>query len=229
MDSKDFLPRLLDISNQLSDDDWNGLIADVKANIASSQKHFVNSYLAAASILAAHFFLSRQKVDSVSVLGNQISQSDGLSTLILTAGAVLLSLSVCSEYALRWYREIYDYGSTIKNRLLSRSGFHDFRVNVYNLSGIEILMHHGPKISRLVGVFYRLVTVFLLFTLPTGYLLTESYNAIIVLNTGENLLELVLLLFSFIVSILNFVVVGGSMQIANVDRLIVNKKESGTK
>lgn len=224
MDAKTFLPELLKIIPSLPEEEVISLLNHLRENISSSSKMMLGAYLLMVPILASNILLSNGRTANVNIMGILINDTTEAICMTLIFSALLFALSICSEFAWRWYRELYDYIYTIKSSPLSKSGIHDFRVPTSYSGAVTLVMQHGPLTSRVAGHAFQALAVCLFVSGPITVILIQAATLMSRSLPDFTTLGFATGLISALLALLSLPVLYGSNQIARLDVLLKNSQ-----
>jgi hypothetical protein len=149
-------------------------LADVRDSLAGSNRQFLSFLMFAAGSIVIYHLIVYGGSKNVSINGVQLTNSSLFQKTFLIIPAASLACSSGVGYLRRLQREVFDYLSISRYRILAQTGLHELRLPGDYLLGFFLLNIEGGRLGKVMCV----LVVFLLSSvttlLPTAYIIIQA-------------------------------------------------------
>ncbi len=129
----------------------NDFLADVRDSLATSGKHFIGLQMLSMLALLSYHLVVHEGTTLLLFEGLPLSTSALLQRVFLVVPAALLSAASAIGYLRRCQREVYDYLSISRFRVLGQTGLHELRLPSDYILGLCYLRDQGDLAGKAVS------------------------------------------------------------------------------
>ncbi len=169
------LPRIKEVlAARPNEPQLDAFLHDVRDSLAASNRQFLSLATLTLSTLVVYQLVVYENGTGVSLLSVQISDASLFRRVFLVLPAALLSAGACVGYLRHCQREVYDYLTISRYRVLGRTGLHELRLPSDHVLGLFLVLTQGGKVGKIVAGVVA-VSSFLAFVAgPVIYIVYES-------------------------------------------------------
>jgi len=150
-------------------------LSDVRDSLATSSKLFIGYTLLIVTTLVTYHLVSYAGATGFTLNSLQLADPSLFKRVFLVIPAGLLVGKASLGYLRRCQREVYDYLTLSRYRVLGQSGLHELRLPADYILGLYLLKNEGGTLGKVLAS----ITAFLSFCgsilLPAGYIICASY------------------------------------------------------
>ena len=161
------------LAGEKNDVQLDKYLDDVRDSLAGSNGQFLSFLMLAVGSIVVYHLVVYGGSKNVSVSGIELTNSALFRQTFLIIPTASLACSSGVGYLRRLQREVFDYLSISRYRVLAHSGLHELRLPGDYLLGFFVLGIEGGRVGNVI----RAVVVFLLSlittVLPTTYVLVQ--------------------------------------------------------
>lgn len=175
----DLLPKIRAVIESNPDSEQlDKFISDVREGLSASGKQFIAFQLAAITGLVFHYMFFYEGAKAANFQGLPITDSPMLQKAFLVIPSALLCASASIGFLRRCQRELYDFLSISRFRVVGQTGLHELRLPSDYILGLFYLKTEGGLAGKLL---------FFLVGLPFAVTFTVAPSVYIAHSVGENL------------------------------------------
>jgi hypothetical protein len=146
---------------------------DVRDSLAGSNRQFLSFLMLTAGSIVIYHLVVYGGSGNVSISGVQLTNSSLFQKMFLIIPAATLACSSGVGYLRRLQREVFDYLSSSRYRVLAQTGLHELRLPGDYLLGFFLLNIEGGYLGKIVCVLVVFLLSLVTSILPTIYILTQ--------------------------------------------------------
>ncbi|MCU7372715.1 hypothetical protein PEC18_18080 [Paucibacter sp. O1-1] len=150
-------------------------LSDVRDSLATSSKLFTGYTLLILTTLVTYHLVAYAGATGFTLNSLQLADPSLFKRVFLVIPAGLLVAKASVGYLRRCQREVYDYLTLSRYRVLGQSGLHELRLPADYILGLYFLKNEGG----VLGKFLASITAFLSFCvsvlLPVAYIVCAAY------------------------------------------------------
>jgi hypothetical protein len=162
-------------------------LSDVRDSLATSSKLFIGYTLLIVTTLVTYHLVSYAGATGFTLNSLQLADPSLVKRVFLVVPAGLLVAKASVGYLRRCQREVYDYLSLSRYRVLGQSGLHELRLPADYILGLFFLKNEGG----VLGNFLASITAFMSFCasvlLPVAYIIGAAYLNVKVFGIADAL------------------------------------------
>jgi hypothetical protein len=162
-------------------------LSDVRDSLATSGKLFVGYSLLIIITLVTYHLVVYAGATGIAFNSLQLSDPSLFRRVFLIVPAVLLTAKASVGYLRRCQREVYDYLSLSRYRILGQSGLHELRLPADYILGLFLLKNEAGALGKALSSTIALLSFCVSVLAPVAYILFSSYLNIKAFGTADNL------------------------------------------
>lgn len=162
------------LESEPDDSQLDKFIADVRDSLAASSKQFISFNLLAAAAVFAYHLVVYEGVTIASFEGLPLAGSLLVQKVFLIVPAALLAAAAGIGYLRRCQREVYDYLSISRYRVLGHSGLHELRIPPDYILGLFYLKNEGGVVGAMLSTVVMFLVAGVFTILPVLYIVRAS-------------------------------------------------------
>jgi hypothetical protein len=172
MDVRERVQKVFDAEK--NDAQLDLFLADVRDSLRSSNRDFLRYLIVAVGSIVIYHLVVYGGSKGVSVGGIELTDSSLFRQTFLLIPAAALACSSGVGYLRRLQREVFDYLSISRYRVLGQTGLHELRLPGDYLLGFFLLNIEGNRLGKVIGVFVVSLLSLVTTILPTVYILIQA-------------------------------------------------------
>jgi hypothetical protein len=177
----DLLNRIGEILGaEKNDAQLDKYLDQVRESYAGTNRQFIRYQVATISSLVAYHLIVYGGATFTPVGGVQLTDSSLFRQTFLVFPSALLAASASVGYLRMLQREVYDYLTISRYRILAKTGLHEFRLPGDFILGLFILHIEGGRIGKIVSLVVATLSLFSFFIAPAVYILNESIRNVLI-------------------------------------------------
>lgn len=149
-------------------------LGDVRDSLAGSNKQFITYSLLVVVALVTYHLVVYEGATGLSLNSLQIPDPELFRKVFLVVPAALLGAFACIGYLRRCQREVYDYLTISRYRVLATTGLHELRLPPDYLLGLFLLRTEGGIIGKIISTVVALLSVVVFVVGPAFYIAYAS-------------------------------------------------------
>jgi len=172
MDVKNRIEQVLAAAK--NDIQLDNYISDLRDSLATSNKLFIGYSLLLLTALVTYHLVVYAGATGIEFNSLRLSDSTLFRRVFLVVPAVILAAQASIGYLRRCQREVYDYLTISRYRILGQSGLHELRLPSDYILAL-FLLHQEGGFSKVVSTTVVLLSLCITELIPTAYVLIASY------------------------------------------------------
>ena len=163
------------LGQEVNDEQLDKYLSDVRGSLEGSTKQFIAyQFLLLFLLLIYHLIVH----EGWSIAVSKIEVKDVLlfDKVFLIIPAAVFIMMASTGYLRFLQREVYDYLSISRYRVLGETGVHELRLPSSYVEGLFVLNNEGGFIGKIVSKIVSIILVIVFFFLPSIYLLLQVFN-----------------------------------------------------
>jgi hypothetical protein len=149
-------------------------IADLRDSLATSSKQFLSFNLLALAAVISYHLVVYEGVSIASFEGLPLSSSSLVQKVFLVVPAALLAAAAGVGCLRRCQREVYDYLSISRYRVLGQTGLHELRLPSDYILGLFYLKTQGGAVGAMLSFIVIFLVAGVFTVLPVVYIVRTS-------------------------------------------------------
>ncbi len=175
------------ISTEPNDVQLDKFLGEVRDSLASSSKQFITYNLLVITALITYHLVVHEGASGVSFNSIRISDTLLFRRVFLVFPAALLAASASVGYLRRIQREVYDYLSIYRYRVLGKTGLHELRIPADYILGLFVLRNEGGLFGKVVSFAVVFLSVLVFILGPAAFIISEATNNLRIFGTSDSL------------------------------------------
>jgi hypothetical protein len=171
----DVLTRIREvIAAEPNDAQLDRFLTEVRDSLMVSSRQFLAYSALVVTSLVTYHLVVYQGTSVVSFNAVQVSDLSLFRRVFLVLPAALLAIMAAVGYLRRLQREVYDYLTISRYKVLGKTGLHELRLPADYILGLFVLRNEGGPIGKAVSnvVTYLLIAAFVFG--PVVYIVNEA-------------------------------------------------------
>ena len=171
----DVLNRIQEvITSEPNDSQLDKFLGEVRDSLAASNKQFLTYSALIITALATYHLVVYEGASGVSFNSIQISNTSLFRRVFLVFPAALVAAMASVGYLRRIQREVYDYLTISRYRVLSKTGLHELRLPADYILGLFVLGIEGGLLGKVVSVSVGFLSAVVFAIAPAAYIVSEA-------------------------------------------------------
>lgn len=169
------LKRIQEVMNsEPNDSQLDKFLGEVRDSLATSNKLFLTYSILIITALVTYHLVVYEGASSVSFNSIQISNTSLFRRVFLVFPAALVAAMASVGYLRRIQREVYDFLTISRFRVLGKTGLHELRLPADYILGLFVLGHEGGTLGKVVSVSVISLFAAIFAIAPAAYIVYES-------------------------------------------------------
>ena len=171
----DVLSRIREvIAADPNDPQLDKFLGEVRDGLAASNKQFHTYSVLIIAALVTYHLVVYEGASGVSFNSIQISNTLLFRRVFLLFPAALIAAVASVRYLSRIQREVYDFLTISRYRVLGKTGLHELRLPPDYILGLFILGIEGGLLGKVVSVSVALLSLAVFVFGPAAYVISEA-------------------------------------------------------
>lgn len=171
----DVLERIKEVINSdPNDSQLDKFLVEVRDSLAASSKQFITYSALIITALVTYHLVVYEGASGVSFNYIQISNTSLFRRVFLVFPAALLAAMASIGYLRRVQREVYDYLTISRYRVLGRTGLHELRLPADYILGLFVLGIEGGLLGKVISKTVAFLSVVVFALAPAAYIISEA-------------------------------------------------------
>jgi hypothetical protein len=207
------------MEGEKKDEQLDKFLSDVRDSLETTSGHFLRYTTLIVTSIVTYHLVVYGGVKVVAFGGVQLTDTSLFRRIFLIVPSALLAAMAGVGYLRRFQREVYDYLSVSRYRILGETGLHELRIPGDYTLGLFVLSIEGGWTGRIVS-YVVISLVATAFTIgPTIYVIQEACTNIWLFGVKDDVcttastISVILCLCSFIVVTLSTRIRSGNLPV----------------
>jgi hypothetical protein len=171
----DLFNRIQDVlAAEANDAQLDKFLTEVRDSLAASNRQFLSYQALIVGSLVTYHLVIYGGSTGISVGGLQLTDTLLFQRVFLIFPAALLTANACVGYLRRLQREVFDFLSISRYRILAKTGLHELRLPGDYILGLFILRNEEGLLGKVIGYIVATLSIAAFIIAPTVYVLTEA-------------------------------------------------------
>lgn len=171
----DVLSRIKEvITADPNDSQLDKYLGEVRDSLAASSKQFIAYSVLIITALVTYYLVVYEGASGVSFNSIQISNTSLFRRVFLVFPAALIAAMASVGYLRRIQREVYDYLTISRYRVLGKTRLHELRLPPDYILGLFMLGIEGGLLGKVVSDSVVLLSVVVFVIAPAAYIVSEA-------------------------------------------------------
>lgn len=150
-------------------------LSDVRDSLATSNKLFIGYTFLIFTTLVTYHLVSYAGATGFTLNSLQLADPSLFKRIFLVIPASLLIAKASVGYLRRCQREVYDYLTLSRYRVLGQSGLHELRLPADYILGLYFLKNEGGLLGKVLASITASLTFCVSLLLPVVYIIWAAY------------------------------------------------------
>lgn len=150
-------------------------LSDVRDSLATSNKLFIGYTFLIVTTLLTYHLVAYSGATGFAFNSLQLADSSLFKRVFLVVPAGLLVAKASVGYLRRCQREVYDYLTLSRYKVLGQSGLHELRLPADYILGLFLLKNEGGKLGNILSSIIAFLSVCASVLAPAGYVVCAAY------------------------------------------------------
>jgi hypothetical protein len=173
------------IATESNDSQLDKFLSEVRDSLAISSKQFITYSILIVTALVTYHLIVYEGASGISFNSIQISNTSLFRRVFLVFPAALMAAMASIGYLRRIQREVYDYLTISRYRVLGKTGLHELRIPADYILGLFMLSNEGGLLGKIVSYAVTFLSVFVFIIGPAFYVISESATNIRIFGTSD--------------------------------------------
>ena len=160
-------------------------LGDVRDSLSGSNKQFITYSLLVIVALVTYHLVAYEGATGLSLNSITIPDTKLFRKVFLVVPAALLGALACIGYLRRCQREVYDYLTISRYRVLGTTGLHELRLPPDYLLGLFLLRTEGGIVGKIISTVVALLSVVVFVVGPAIYIAYASKQNIAIFGFND--------------------------------------------
>jgi len=180
------LNRVREVLAAESDDaQLDRFLSEIRDSLAASNRLFLGYAALIAGSLVTYHLLVYGGSTAISFSGVQLTNISLFRRVFLIFPAALLAAMACVGYLRRLQREVFDFLTISRYRILGKTGLHELRLPADHILGVFVLRAEGGVVGKIVSNIIMILFITAFVIGPTTYILTEAIKNLRVFGVND--------------------------------------------
>jgi len=158
---------------------------DVRDSLATSNRQFIGFYVFAITALVSYHLVAYEGIVLSSFHGMPLPNASIFKRVFIVVPTALLSAVACIGFLRRCQREVYDYLTISRCRVLAQTQLHELRLPSDYFLGLFYLKIEGGSLGKVVAWVFSYLWYMVFFFGPTVYIVKVSVLNIQLYGFGD--------------------------------------------
>lgn len=145
-------------------------LSDLRDSLAGSSKQFIAFLLLAITTLVTYHLVVYEGATGLALKTVQLEDARLFRKVFLVVPSAILAAAACIGYLRRCQREVYDYLTISRYRVLGTTGLHELRLPADYILGLFLLRTEGGAVGKAVSTLVVLLSVAVFEVGPVVYI-----------------------------------------------------------
>ena len=160
-------------------------MSDVRDGLAASSKQFITFTVLVITALVTYHLVVYEGASGISFNSVEITDATLFRRVFLVVPAALLGAFSCVGYLRRCQREVYDYLTISRYRVLGKTGLHELRLPADYILGLFVLRAEGGFLGKVVSSVVTFLCVAVFVFAPAAYIVRSAAENIAVFGAAD--------------------------------------------
>ncbi|MGV3470014.1 hypothetical protein [Limnobacter sp.] len=160
-------------------------LSDVRDSLGTSSKLFIGYTLLIATTLITYHLVAYAGATGFTLNSLQLADPSLFKRVFLVVPAGLLVAKASIGYLRRCQREVYDYLTLSRYRVLGQSGLHELRLPADYILGLFFLKNEGGRLGNILSSAIAFLSFCASVLLPVAYITGAAYFNIKTFGTAD--------------------------------------------
>ena len=158
---------------------------DVRNSLATSNRQFISIYVFAITALVLYHLVAYEGIVLSSFHGMPLPNASIFKRVFIVVPAALFSAVACIGFLRRCQREVYDYLTISRYRVLGQTQLHELRLPSDYMLGLFYLKIEGGSLGKVLAWVFSYLWSMVFFFGPIMYILMVSVRNIEIYGFGD--------------------------------------------
>ncbi len=172
MDVVERIKKVLDAEKD--DAQLDKFLSDVRESLASSDRQFIAYGTAILVSLVVYYLVVYEGSKAVSFSGVQLTDTSLFRRVFLVVPAALSTAMACIGYLRRLQREVFDYLSISRYRILGTTGLHELRLPADYVLGLFVIKEEEGLVGKILALLIGVLWFVAFAVAPAAYVIEEA-------------------------------------------------------
>lgn len=181
-------PRIKEVLDSNPDEaQLDKFLSDLRESLSTSNKQFISFPLLAIAALVSYHLVVYEGGTITGLSYVNVPNATLFHRVFLVVPAALLAALSCIGFLRRCQREVYDFLTISRCRVLAQTELHSLRLPSDYILGSEWLYFNGGVIGKILSRLILVLGMTVFFLAPALYIIHASYSNIMVFGTSDTL------------------------------------------
>lgn len=162
------------IAAEPNDAQLDKFLGEVRDSLATSSKQFVTYSVLIITALVTYQLIVYEGASGVTFNSIQIKDASLFRRVFLVFPAALVAAKASVGYLRRIQREVYDYLTISRFRVLGQTGLHELRLPPDYILGLFVLGIEGGLLGKVVSISVGALAAVVFVIAPAAYIISEA-------------------------------------------------------
>jgi hypothetical protein len=154
-------------------------LSDLRDSLAGSSKQFIAFSLLVITALVTYHLVVYEGATGLALNTVQLADARLFRKVFLVVPSAMLAAAACIGYLRRCQREVYDYLTISRYRVLGTTGLHELRLPADYILGLFLLRTEGGAIGKAVSTVVVLLSVAVFDVGPAVYIVQATAENVV--------------------------------------------------
>ena len=149
-------------------------LGEVRDSLATSSKQFLTYSVLIITALVMYHLVVYEGASGLSFNSLKIANIPLFRRVFLVFPAALVAAVAAIGYLRRVQREVYDYLTISRYRVLGKTGLHELRLPADYILGLFVLRNEGGLLGKVVSTTVAVLDAIVFVIVPVAYIVSEA-------------------------------------------------------
>lgn len=175
------------LASEPNDAQLDKFLGDVRDSLVASSKQFIAYSALIITALVMYHLVVYEGASGLSLNSLQITNTSLFRRAFLVFPAAMVAAMAGVGYLRRVQREVYDYLTISRYRVLGKTGLHELRLPADHILGLFVLRSEGGLLGKVVSLTVALLSAFVFVIAPAAYIVSEATINLKMFGTSDPL------------------------------------------
>lgn len=160
-------------------------LSDVRDSLIKSDRQFMNLQVLLLIAVVTYYLVVHAGWEGISYGPVKISDKSLFQKVFLVIPSALFVMQTCIGYLRRLQREVYDYATISRCKILAELGLHELRLPSNYILGLDIMQFEAGIIGKMVSNIVTRIMIYAFVVGPAFYMISEALKNFGVFGTSD--------------------------------------------